>query len=162
MREGSTLIGLKSLIAPYAPFSGTVIGPVCVEELKLRVAVSKVPAGCVEVNCTPIWQVVGAVCGVKQVLPLNVKSLAYGPPVIAKLLSVACPVPVTFTVTRSVMASGGGVPVGIPKERSPGETDTVCASEFWARPNPRKTRTTTIIVPNLPWSDFILFSFGNS
>ena len=43
-------IGPKSLIAPYAPFSGTVIGPVCVEELKLSVAVSEAPAGCVEVN----------------------------------------------------------------------------------------------------------------
>lgn len=41
-----------------------------------------------------------------------------------KLLSVVCPEPVTVTVTGCVLVNGAGVPVGIPNESSPGETET--------------------------------------
>jgi hypothetical protein len=41
-----------------------------------------------------------------------------------KPLNVACPEPVTLTVTACVLVSGVGVPVGIPNESSPGETET--------------------------------------
>ena len=41
-----------------------------------------------------------------------------------KLPSVVCPEPVMLTVTGSVLVNGAGVPVGIPNESSPGETET--------------------------------------
>jgi hypothetical protein len=44
-----------------------------------------------------------------------------------KPLNVTVPLPVMFTVTTDVLLSGGTVPEGIPKDRSPGETETVCA-----------------------------------
>src|SRR5258708_32387465 len=116
------LIDENSSMAPYAPFSGTVSAPSCVDEVKLSVAVSRTPAACVDVNCTLIWQVVGAVRVAKHVLPAIVKSPGLTPPAIAKLLRVACAEPVMVTVTGSVLISGAGVPVGIPNEISPGET----------------------------------------
>jgi len=105
--------------------------------VKLRAAVSRTPAACVEVNCTPIWQVVGAVRVARHVLPEIVKSPGKAPPAMEKLLRVACPEPVTVTVTGWVLIKGAGVPVGIPKESTPGETETDAglsggtANAFW-------------------------------
>ena len=110
--------------APYAPFSGMVTAAPWVDEVKLSVAVSRTPAACVDVNCTPIWQVVGAVSVARHVLPEIVKSPAKDPPAMEKLPRVACPEPVTVTVTGCVLLSGAGVPVGIPNESTPGETET--------------------------------------
>jgi hypothetical protein len=44
--------------------------------------------------------------------------------------NVTDPLPVMLTVTVSAALTAGDVPVGMPKDRETGETETVCASEY--------------------------------
>lgn len=156
-------------MAPYAPFNGTVSAAVCVDEVKLSVAVSRTPAACVDVNCTLTWQVVGAVCVVKHVLPVIVKSAALAPPAIEKLLSVACPDPVTLTVTVCVLVKGAGVPVGIPNESSPGETETdgagACGTArdcFEPKPTSSSKRAMNCIMRTVFFREFMAHPFRST
>jgi hypothetical protein len=59
--------------------------------------------------------------------------------------SVTGPLPVRFTVMVSVLLSGGGVPVGMPNDNSPGEIETVCACRHCAEmPMAARKRTAVI------------------
>ena len=72
-REGFTSNALNSLIAPYAPFTGTVRVPAL--EVMVRVAVSNVVAGASEaLNWSDTWQVLGAVINPVQLFPVTTKS----------------------------------------------------------------------------------------
>jgi hypothetical protein len=89
------------------------------------VAVSRVPAGSLEVKITDTWQLVTE----EKVLPLQespwiLKSAELDPPMPAdpKVTGLATE-PYTETTTGEAELVGGVVPVGTPKEREDGEPD---------------------------------------
>src|SRR5580704_5156644 len=114
--EGLIFSAPKNSIAPSAPFNGTesVVGLALL--LIVRVAVSNVPAGCVDVKTTLTWQVVGAVSVPVHEFPLIAKS-AFDVPAPVKF---TMPDPWMLTVTVCGALTAGDVPVGTPNDKSVG------------------------------------------
>ena len=116
---------------PNAPFTGTVIVfGLALLEMK-SVDDSKVLAGFVEVNVTLIWQVAGDVSVPRHELPLTAKSAESLPGLLKEAPeNVTVPLPVILTVIDcgALLNAKGlpdrGVPVGTPKDRSPGDAET--------------------------------------
>jgi hypothetical protein len=131
----------------------------------VRVAVSKVDAGAREaLKCSVTWHVLGEVIVPVQEFPSMTKSPGFAPgaPTVAAE-KVTEPVPLRIAVTLSGALAkgspvvGNGVCVGTPKERSPGDIDTVCARESSGIiANTKSTEATNAIRRSLALNDLMV------